>query len=193
MSKQNHIFATRSDLEPGLRSIESQMPLKYIEMYLYVTGRKDSWMIVPHESPEFKSYTSLLAANRLGINLTGQSITGDNYLVVDAATEIRIREVPQRKGGVNYIVDDQSYLTAIFFRPGGFYQDHCLISGNIGTASVHPQSIELYNNFTRAVTKGFKKIGNYRVGPEALCLMENGMRMVTIGINSPREYDLKFQ
>jgi len=43
------------------------------------------------------------------------------------------------------------------------YEEHNLISGRIGTASDDPDSIELY---TKAVTKGFKKVGNYKVGPD---------------------------
>jgi hypothetical protein len=51
--------------------------------------------------------------------------------------------------------------------------------------------MKLYREFTRAVTKGFKKTGNYYVGPEALRLLDSGIRLITMGTDEPVEYDLK--
>lgn len=176
MSKQTHIFATRSDLELGLRLIESQRSLKYVVLQLY-------------KSPEYQTYPSLLEVDRLGINTTGQHTTGVHCLIVDVATEVEIRAVPQRKGGVHYFVD--MHPTSIVFWPGGLYENRCLIAGHIGTASDHPESIKLYREFTRATTKGFKKVRNYYVGPQALRFLDQGMRLITMGIDEPVEYDLK--
>lgn len=191
MSKQTHIFATRSDLEPGIRFVESQRQLKYVALCLYSVGNRGTWIVVPHESPQFETYDSLLAVDHLGVNLTGQQITGDDYLIADSPTEIKIEAVKQRKGGVHYFVDQLQNPASICFRPGGLYENECLISGNIGTASEHPESINLYRQFTRAIAKGFKKIGNYYVGPAALRLLDEGMRLVTMGIDEPTGYDLK--
>lgn len=190
MSRQEHIFATRTDLEPGLRLIESQHRLTYTARFSYSLS-KDRMIIVPHKTPEFETYDSLLKVERLGINCTGEHHTGDDYLIVEGASDVRLRSAIQRKGGIHYFVDQEFNPKSICFSPGGIYEEHNLICGHIGTASEHPESITLYKMFTKAITKGFKKIGNYKVGPEALHLMSQGIRMVTISVKSPREYDLR--
>jgi hypothetical protein len=175
---QTHIFATRADLGPGLEFIDSNRHLTYALMRLY-------------KSPDYESYHSLLELDRLGLNPTGQHVLGDDYLVVERSEDIRIRSVLQNKGGIHYFVDQQFNPKSICFRPGGIYEGHSLISGRVGTASDDSDSIELYKTFTKAVTKGFKKIGNYKVGAEALGLMDQGVRMITMGIDEPPQYDLK--
>jgi hypothetical protein len=175
---QTHLFATRTDLEPGLQFIESNRQLKYALMRLY-------------KHPEYESCDSLLEIDRLGLNPTGQHILGDDYLVVERSNDIRIRSVIQEKGGIHYFVDQQFNPKSICFRPGGLYERHNLISGRIGTASDDPDSMELYKTFTKALTKGFKKLSNYKVGPEALQMMDQGIRMITMGVDEPPEYDLK--
>jgi len=191
MSRQEHIFATRTDLEPGLRLVESQYRLKYTARFSYTLGANGRMIIVPHKSPEFETYDSLLKAERLGLNFTGEHHTGDDYLILEGASEVRIRSAIQRKGGIHYFVDQEFNPKSICFSPGGIYEEHYLVCGHIGTASEHPESITLYKAFTKAVTKGFKKIGNYKVGPEALRLMYQGIRMITISVRSPLEYDLR--
>jgi hypothetical protein len=191
MSKQKHIFATRSDLEPGLSLIDSQRQLKYVALCLYSATSRGTFIVVPHKSPEFESYTSLLGVDRLGINLTGQHVTGEDYLVLDSGKELEIEAVPQRKGGVHYFAGQLLNPSSICFAPGGLYQNQCLISGRIATISEDLESIKLYREFTRAVTKGFNKVGNYYVGPEALRLLDQGMRLITMGMDEPIEYDLK--
>jgi hypothetical protein len=180
MTKRNqtHFFATRADLEPVLQLIESNRPLTYALIRLYKT-------------PDYESYDSLLRLDRLGTSSSGQHNLGDDFLIVERNNDIRIRSVIQREGGIHYFVDQEFNPKSICFRPGGIYERNNLVSGRIGTASDDSDSLELYKTFAKAVTKGFKKVGNYKVGPEALILMNQGMRMVTMGVDEPPEYDLK--
>ena len=188
---QTHIFATRTDLVTGLRVIESQKRLKYVALYRYSSRSKGTPIVVPHKSPEFEEYDSLLSVPSLGVNVTGDHNSGDHYLIVTAETQVRIESVLQREGGVHYFVNQLLNPISITFLPGGLYQSGYMICGHIGTISEHPESIEMYKAFSRALTKGFKKVGNYKVGPEALRLMDQGIRMITIGIDEPPKYDLK--
>jgi len=97
-------------------------------------------------------------------------------------------------GGIRYDVSQLANPNSITFLPGGIFDNQeVLVCGHIGTASKSPDSLTLYKAFVKSVTKGFVKIGSYRVGPEAERLMDQGYRMVTIGIGSPREYDLRNQ
>lgn len=188
---QTHIFATREDLEPGLRLIESQRRLKYVALYRYSTNARGESILVPHTLPDFKEYDSLLLVPSLGVNRTRDHISGDQYVVTNADTEIPIESVVQREGGIHHFVATRDLNPICWFQPGGRYQDKYLICGHIGTISEHPDSLSLYREFTKAVTKGFKQIRSYKVGPVALRLMDQGYRMITIDVRSPPEYDLR--
>ncbi|SRR6266436_2912722 len=97
-------------------------------------------------------------------------------------------------GKIRYEVGQLANPDSITFLPGGIFDNQqVLVCGHIGTASKSPDSVSLYKMFVKSVTKGFVKIGSYRVGPEAERLMDQSYRMVTIGIGSPREYDLRRQ
>lgn len=178
MTSQIHFFATRSDLEPGLRAIEARRPLKYV-------------LLVARDSPESEALSSLLATENLGRSRTGDHVTGDCYLVAEAKAKIRVESVRQRRGGVRYFVNQAENPKSLVFWPGGLYGDDALVCGHIGTVSRDPDALELYRQFAAAITGGFEKIGNYRVGAAAARLLDQGVRLVTMGVRSPREYDLK--
>jgi hypothetical protein len=182
-SKQVHIFATRSDLEPGLRVFESKSAVKYVRRDLY-------------HGPTFEQYVTLLDWAGLGKNNTGEHMTGPCFLVLKRDVPVNVETVPQHATPaavekVRYDVSQKLNPNSVSFLPGGIFDDHkVLICGHIGTASESSISLSLYKTFVNAITKGFQKVGAYQVGREAANLMDQGYRMVTIGINSPREYDL---
>ncbi len=229
MPKQTHIFATRSDLEPGLRKIEGDMAIRYARCGMY-------------DSPVVEQYSSLLAWEGLGKNSTGDHISGPNFLVVPRECNISVEQVFQTpigrpshdrlatqralviqgtgqisphlvslgdyldelerteigesetvsKRDVRFSVSQKLNPESITFLPGGAYKgEGVLVCGHIGSISQSPISLSLYRSFVKAVTKGFKKIGSYFVGPEAGRLMDRGSRMVTISIGSPIAYDLR--
>jgi hypothetical protein len=183
-SKQIHIFATRSDLEQGLRVFEAEVGVKYVRCDLYY-------------GPTFEQYFSLLDWEGLGSNNTGDHITGPCFLALKRDVQVNAEAVPQNAtpsaavGKVRYDVNQKLNPDSVSFLPGGIFNDQrVLVCGHIGTASGSPISLSLYKTFVKAITKGFEKVGAYRVGRKAASLMHEGYRMVTIGINSPRKYDL---
>jgi hypothetical protein len=221
VSKQTHIFATRSDLEPGLQRFEAAREIKYARCDLYY-------------GPVYEQYLSLLAWPGLGKNPTGDHMSGPCFLVVPRDFKINVEAVPQvqqsgaklfsqkvwtvagsgelsnapssleqclsdlegrpsnhRTPNVRYDVSQKLNADSIVFSPGGIYNgERVLICGHIGTISASAIAQDLYKTFVKATTKDFEKIGSYRVGPEAARLMDAGYRMVTIGMGSPRAYDL---
>lgn len=227
MSKQTHIFATRSDLQGGLRNFEAKMDVKYVRCDLY-------------HGPVYEQYLSLLDWADLGQNITGDHISGSQFLVIPRDLKINVEPVPQvvgseldsgdlgvspawkidsagsfpkhaaplhqyltelergsgptgrePAGDVRYAVSQRLNSDSLSFLPGGIYnQEKVLVCGHIGTISDSEISRTLYKSFVSHVTKGFEKIGSYRVGPEAVRLMSEGYRMVTISISSPAAYDL---
>src|SRR5689334_3076151 len=119
-------FATKADLTPGLERIESQHRFQYVLLRM-------------SPSPAIEPIFSALAIEGLGIvhKNTGE----ETYLVFDASTELKVREIPQRKGGVLYIVDLLGNPTGFGFRPGGLLEGEGLIRGSVGTATGNPVSI----------------------------------------------------
>jgi hypothetical protein len=124
------------------------------------------------------------------IKSEGRKVFEKAYLVFDAATELKVREIPQRKGGVLYSADLEANPTGFGFRPGGLFEGRCLIRGSVGTATGDPVSIALCRAFAREVRRGFTKIHSYYVGPEAVRLLDEGMRLA-IGVGSSPNSDLK--
>ena len=93
---------------------------------------------------------------------------------------------------VRYNLSQKLNPDSITFLPGGIYTgEKVLVCGHIGTICTSTVAQDLYRKFVMAVTRGFERIGSYRVGPEARRLMDEGYRMVTIAISSPVAYDLR--
>ena len=159
------------------------MEVKYVRRDLYY-------------SLTFEQYLTLLDWEGLGKNNTGEHITGPCFLVLKRDVHVNVESVPQNAtlaavGEVRYDVNQKLNRDSVSFLPGGIFNDHkVLVCGHIGTASESSISVSLYKTFVKAITKGFEKVGSYRVGREAASLMDEGYRMVTIGVSSPRKYDL---
>lgn len=177
MSRQTHIFATRSDLLTGLRLVESMRNMKYALCGMFDTQKTDVFTLSDLQ-------------NTIGHTKSKDHVGGNCYLVIDAEKDLKTEKVHQRRGGIKYSISQLLNPVSICFQPGGMYDNRCLICGHIGTASDDAVSIELYRIFARAITKEFKKIGVYHVGREALALMESGLRLITMGVDEPMEYDL---
>jgi hypothetical protein len=178
LAGDKHFFATKEDLVPGIQRIELKRTLKYV-----LAGKS--------ETRECVTYDSLLDFELLGTNLSGSHVIGPHFLVMDRNEEPSVEEVLQQNGGVLYFLNQMQNATSIAFWPGGLYEERNLICGHINTASANKESLDLFRDFSRTVTKGFQRIGSYFVGPKALVLMSQGVRMVTISVKSPSEYDLR--
>jgi hypothetical protein len=177
-TKQIHLFATRHDLEPGLRLIEGKRALKYVRCGLF-------------SSPEVLSWRSLLDVETLGKAAAGNQSLCERYLVLKADAELHVRSVAQVSGGTRYAVDQLENPISIVCKSGGVFGDGFLICGHVGTASNHPDSVQLFREFSRSLTHDFQKHDGYFVGAEALELQRRGARLITMHIDESREYDLK--
>lgn len=177
-SPQTHFFATREDLRPGLERIEAACSLQYVLCDLYTAN-------------EPKRYRSAFLIEELGINVAGDAARSPVYLVMPGERAVNVREVPQRNGGIRYSVSQLGNPESIVFRPSGVHQGESLVAGNVGTVSEDARSRAFYRDFTAELARGFKKIRNYLVGHEALSMLDEGKRLLTMGVRSPTEYDLR--
>lgn len=72
----------------------------------------------------------------------------------------------------------------------GLYEPNYFICGHIATISEDKVSQELFKYFTKTFVKGYKKIGKYYIGMGVL-EMASDVRLITMNVNQPQEYDLK--
>lgn len=168
------IFATRLDLIPRIEWIESQKELHY----------------ATDSGKEILFYNSIKDLSEIGINKTGQYISGIQFLVVEKKYKINVEIVRTYKGSDSFNIGQLKNPNSIFFQPGGIYNKEYLIRGNIGTVSESKESKELFKYFSKGITKGFTKIRGWYVGPDALRLMNLGIRLITMHVKENPNYDL---
>lgn len=128
------------------------------------------------------AYTSFAQIKNAGFAPHANAVAGYAYLLVPAGMKLTAvqRSSPNQR----------DYPDSVVFMPGGRWHNDALLYGEVGTVSSSKFASELYRSFVQLIKKRFKKIHAYWVGPEAYMLGRSGIRL-TIGGNSPREYDLR--
>jgi len=176
-TKQIFFYATHDDLVTVIKEIEKQNKIKY-----YRAGLLDK--------KDLTEYSTLLS-NELGIANSGDNNLCNSYIVLDAIQNLQLREVPQRKGGVKFAVDQMMNKNSIYFRPCGKLQEsQAIVEGKVGTISDDKSSIQLFNCFTKEFKSSFVKIKGILIGKVAYDHYKDGWRL-TQNIQSPKEYDLR--
>lgn len=175
-NKQILFFATESDIRPIMHDIESSFSVKY-----YKTGS--------FENSDHDEINSVDEISDFGIPKFGDWNRNLRLLMVPQNADLVIREVPQRKGGIHYLIDQLENQISISFQFGGIYKDGVLVAGNCGTAYSSEFALEIFNAFSSKLKKEFKKIGTFYVGKVAEEKLNAGWRLVT-DEKSPKEYDL---
>jgi hypothetical protein len=170
-------YATATDLRPLLSSLERDKNLQYTLAGLFETN-----------TPQ--TYPSYVDIPDFGIARHPTSIANSEYLVSTGGAAVRIRDVPQRRGGVYYAIDQLLNEDTIVFGPGGRYKDNIILYGRIGTVSDSPTSRVLYRFFTRPFRERFKSTDEFFLGPEALDFARRGGRLA-LSASTPPEHDLK--
>jgi hypothetical protein len=178
--KRIYFFATKQDLELIIRLIESQKSILYVKGGLF-------------DSPKVVMYESFLEFEDFGINKIGKATNGDMmFFIMPKNSEIVVRTVPQENGGTKYGIDAWKNIGAVNFIPSGFYDENTLIAGQFTYSHDDQNGLDLFNFIKKTIQKNSKQVGYARVCPDAMEFMKNGGRMVTMGIDSPSGYDLRF-
>ena len=167
----------REDLVPGLEYIESQWRLEYHLMEM----RADQ---------KFVFLDSLLNAADLGVSATGDAPQDRDYFVYPRGSRPPIRSVPQRRGGTRYLLEPTPQTAHL--RCGGLHEaSGALIAGRVArSVQANAEGEALYKALSQALLRGFHMVGSYWVGPAAYREFKAGRRLATMGLRSPREYDL---
>lgn len=179
---------TRADLEPGIRRIEAETPLKYIP---------NAW----HSSPTPEEFHSALDIPLFGQLINIEYVDGlrkiytleqhydiqERYLVCLRDTLVVGRKVQQDSGRVVYVVNISENKEALFFSPGGMLPNGELLGGAIvNTKKDNVFLKELVSRFGKVLVKGFPKQRAidpdyprelYHVGPEAMEMLKSGVTL----------------
>ncbi len=126
----------------------------------------------------------------LGLAPSGDAVHEPAFLVISRDSAVVVEEVPQRKGGLKFAIDQHHNPDSTVFQPGGLHEDNVLIAGGIATIGATPAALALHQLMVREVTKGFRRVQSYWLGPEALALFQAGARL-TAGVRRPELYDLR--
>lgn len=175
---ERHFFAKAQDLLPGFERLEQTIELQYV-----LTGNFDSNRLtcVQHGRE----------LTNLGVAKSGGLVTEPAYLVMLRTSPVRPREIRLDHGGCRFAFDQLLNPDSVVLRCGGLYDESTLISGGVATMGKTSEAVMLQRRVSSALTKGFRRVGTFWLGPEALGLMHAGGRL-TQQIGSPPEYDLQF-
>lgn len=175
MTSSIQFFASRCDIEGVLGRIEAETKVRYCRAGTTLNSDIETWESCS-EIPD------------LGQAAFGEQNQCMHYLIVPNDAEIRNSKVSRRDGTHAYSVDQRHNPQSISLRPGGVFEN-ALIAGQVGTVSDDHQSIELMKHIVREMKRQFAKVKSYYIGPDAMSMLDAGMRL-TASTASPRAYDL---
>ncbi|MGO9444236.1 MAG: hypothetical protein ACLPXB_05580 [Thiobacillaceae bacterium] len=113
-----------------------------------------------------------------------------SYLAFDQGRTIAVRPVSQRRGGVKYAVDQLVNPQTVVLDGGGMLDAERLIAGYVGTATNDDLATDIYALFAKVIRRKYEKIKSYYVGPEAVQLLDDGVRLTINGKVADTTYDL---
>ena len=173
-----HFFGTRTDITAWFLSVEAKIPLKYVEYGLFDTF-------------ENKEYDAISGIEDLGFCLTGNPVLNVRYLILEKNTDIIVREISQRSGGVKFAIDQLKNPKSLVFSPGGMYEEQYMLFGSLSTTAVHEESRQLFRFVSSNAKHTFKKVKGtkYWLGIDAEALKVS-RRFITFNVNQPQSEDL---
>jgi hypothetical protein len=178
-TNQTNFFATYNDISSVLEQFERGER----EGILYVLSG-----LFNVETPQIlETYRAL---NSLSVSVDGDPNHVSGYLIVSDPKQIVVTEVPQKKGGSKFGIDQAGIPDSLYFQSGGVFGNEIIVPGRIGIVYQTPISRRLYGTFAKLITRNFIKVKSYYVGPEAYALWKNGMRL-GLSIKASPEIDLK--
>ncbi len=171
-------FATGDDLLPGLLRAEHDLRLTWVRCGASTAG-----------GPE--RLRSAAEIDGLGVHATGHSSTGLVLLGLPRGAEPLTRPVTQRGGAPASYVDPDQQREGVIVRPGGRFDAHTLICGEIVAAADTATVLWLADAFIQRVLGSFERVHGTFVGPQAAALLDAGGRLCTTGARAPVKYDLR--
>ncbi len=180
-------FATPGDLIPGWDAVKNIIDFKFVK-----EGFRDN--------PDWPIYRSLIDIPNLGIAHSGRVRGGDAYIIMPHTEPVHITKY--HNGPDNWTVQNfkTEYYYSVTFIPeykhfayfslGGYWMEqdvpnligHKLFFG-VGELSPNNEFLNQFKLLGKSLIKGFntvkmKPFGQWKVGPEALEMYRNGVRLI---------------
>jgi len=165
-SKQIFFYGLEIDLRDILKHIEQNFEVKYIKVGLldYTPDTIDSF---------------LDTENTIGVSLYKDWNQVDKYMIIPKTEEVEIRNVPQKRGGLKYAIDQMKNPNSIIFYSGGVYNESFIIASKIGTISQTEFSKKIFKSVSSYIKKGFQKEGAFYISDESLKKQKQGVILTT--------------
>ena len=176
-NKQIMFFATTADIISVMSALEIAESLQYTRAGLFNTNRP-------------QNYLSYIDIPDFGRTTHPNAVGNPMYLLSSQVVQIKVRDVPQKSGGVLFAIDQLENPDSVVLRPGGWYGNDVILYGMLGTVSQSAESKRLFILVAKVFRKHFTKQQEFLVGPDAREAWNAGVRL-TIGASSPLEFDLK--
>ncbi len=174
-SKQIFFYVLKEDLVKILKSIESNFDIKYAEAGLM--------------NERVSSIDSLASVEGIGNVDYGDWNHNKKYLLLSKSKSLQIREIPQKKGGIKYAIDQMKNEDSVVFYFGGLYKDDAIIASKIATISNTEFTKNIFKYISNYIKKNFKNVRGFYVSSGSLEKAKNGIRLTT-DTNGSLDYDL---
>jgi hypothetical protein len=113
--KRVTFFATELDFHQFIRAFEATAQCQYFEAGSF-------------DNPAIPTYTSLCDVLTLGKVQYHSTVLAPCLLLLPLDVELTVRSVPQRAGGVRYLVDQLANPYGFLLRMGGTFQPGVLVA-----------------------------------------------------------------
>lgn len=166
-SRSFRVFGTRKDLENIFKEFQNSNTIKY-----YKCGKSNSIEI-----------TDITAIDNFGISLNGSHI-GNQYLVIKDSEIVQLdnyNHIYQKLNEKSIVID-----------LGGLYDEKTILPTTVSTIWYdNENSKKIYNDLKNIIKRySSNTVNGYIILKNAYNEKEQ-LRLVTISVQSPKEYDLK--
>lgn len=176
--KRIFFFATPTDIAPVLSRLESNAPLKFVEMGTLLTPNRAIYLA-----------SSQVPNQGVATHETGSQSQG--YMVSHQDTKNHMRTSVTKKGGKRWNLFNGDNEETVILTMAGRWKD-MLLPGLMDTLHETPVAQQLMKWFLAALkAEGFTKVESWWLGREALEMLKAGQRLSTTAEQSPPEFDLK--
>ncbi|MDC6384617.1 hypothetical protein D2V93_02250 [Flagellimonas taeanensis] len=164
MGKEIFLLETKEGLMKLLDFIESSFEIKYIR-----AGLLD-------EHPKTKN--SLTDKLELGIVDHKDWNFNEKYLILKQNDELHVREVPQKKGGIKYAIDQMKNADSLIISLGGYNKtENAIIASKITTKNNTSFTNLFFKKLNEFLKANNKKVESFYIGADALIMAKEGTRL----------------
>ncbi len=176
ISKEIFFLGIKEDLLNILIYIESNFKIQYIKAGLLCD--------IPSIEKTLKNKSNLGIVDHKDWNFN------EKFLILNQDTELMIRKIEQRRGGVKYAIDQLKNQNSIVVSLGGYNQSENAIIASKITALYDTDFInKIYKELSKIIKKNSKKTGRFYISKGALDMSTKGVRL-TEDSRSTRNFDI---